>query len=400
MQSVLSQLVLGYRPLWGPTRTLAGVELSVHAADAALAVDAPHLLRTLHELWAAHSPPLLLAPQTRQLLCDLLAHAPPGSPAVAVPGAWLGDSAICQQVQAAHARGLQLVWRGDAGQPPEPPLARCFDTRLLGLSPETAVRALQAGAAAGTLLAGQMVEGLASRALVALCLDRGQAQAVLGWPQEDVLHSLRHQPLQPARATVQKLMKAIDAEQSLEVFEDILGEDPLLAYRFMVYTNSAALGLRTGIDSLRRGLVMMGYGSLSRWLSDQLPHASAEPDLQPVRAAMVVRARLTERLIDAGLETALRREVYLCALFSQLGELLREPLGSVLRRVPLSERIYDAAVLQTGPYAPSLAMARALEGGDAGVVRQLGKAHGLALEDVNRALLRTLASLEAAPPAP
>jgi EAL and modified HD-GYP domain-containing signal transduction protein len=48
-------------------------------------------------------------------------------------------------------------------------------------------------------------------------------------------------------------MKAIDAEQSLETFEDIMGEDPLLAYRFMVYTNSAALGLRTGIDSLRRG---------------------------------------------------------------------------------------------------------------------------------------------------
>ena len=69
-----------------------------------------------------------------------------------------------------------------------------------------------------------------------------------------------------------------------------MGEDPLLAYRFMVYTNSAALGLRTGIDSLRRGLVMMGYGSIQRWLSDQLPHASTELDMQPVREAMVMRA--------------------------------------------------------------------------------------------------------------
>ena len=122
-----------------------------------------------------------------------------------------------------------------------------------------------------------------------------------------------------------KLLKAIEAEQSLEVFEDILSEDPLLAYRFMVYTNSASLGLRTGIDSLRRGLVMMGYGSIKRWLSDQLPHASTEASLHPVREASVLRARLTEHLLESGVQNDLRREVYLCGLFSQLDELLREP---------------------------------------------------------------------------
>ena len=77
--------------------------------------------------------------------------------------------------------------------------------------------------------------------------------ALAGWPTEDVLYSLRHHPQQPSHAVIFKLMKAIDDEQSLETFEDIMGEDPLLAYRFMVYTNSAALGLRTGIDSLRAG---------------------------------------------------------------------------------------------------------------------------------------------------
>ncbi|WP_160046469.1 HDOD domain-containing protein, partial [Raoultella sp. 18084] len=154
-----------------------------------------------------------------------------------------------------------------------------------------------------------------------------------------------HQQPPQAHATVLKLMRAIDAEQSLEAFEQILGEDPVLAYRFMIYTNSAALGLRTGVDSLRRGLVMMGYGSLQRWLGDQLPHASTDPNLQPIRESMVIRAHLTERLLDAGVENDLRREVYLCGLLSQLGELLSEPLGTVLRRLPLSERIYDAAVL-------------------------------------------------------
>lgn len=401
VQSVLGSLILGFRPLWGRTRTLAGLELCVQEAKPdSVAVDALHLLRTVQELWEAHSPPLMLSPQTRQLLCNLLQHAPPSAPPIAVPGAWLNDSTIYGLVQSAQQRGLRLVWRGDVGHLPDANIARCFDTSLLSLPPESAVQALQAAAGAdpsrSPVPSGQMVEGIASRALMQHCLDQRQARALVGWPAEDVLHSLRHQQPQPGRPTIQKLMKAIDAEQSLEVFEDILGEDPLLAYRFMVYSNSAALGLRTGIDSLRRGLVMMGYSSLSRWLSEQLPHASTEPDLQPVRYGMVLRAKLAERLIDAGIETALRREIYLCGLFSQLDGLLREPLGPILRRIPLSERVYDAAVLHTGPYAASLALACALEGCDASVVRGLCKTHEMDLEEINRTLLRTLAGLEVA----
>lgn len=407
VQSVLGSLTLGYRPLWNAARRLAGVQLYVQD-DPAAAVDAPHLLRTLQELWSASSPPLLISAQSHQLLYNLLEHAPRGSPWIEVRGDWLSDSAIYAHVQAAHRRGLKLVWRGDLARLPDPEVAACFDNSLLSLSAQEAVAALQSGTPqrAGApaprpspVLDGQMYENLPSLALASHCLDAHRAVALAGWPAEDVLYGLRHQPLQPSHASVLKLMKAIDAEQSLEAFEHILGEEPLLAYRFMVYTNSAALGLRTGVDSLRRGLVMMGYGSLKRWLSDQLPHASTDPNLQPIRESMVIRAKLTERLIEAGIEHDLRREVYLAGLFSQLDDLLNEPLGTILRRLPLSERIVNAVVQRSGPYSPSLEMAQALEGDDAKVVRDLCEAHEMGLESVNRALLRVLSDLEVERPA-
>ncbi|MCB1979950.1 MAG: HDOD domain-containing protein [Burkholderiaceae bacterium] len=406
VQSVLGSLVLAYRPLWGRARTLAGIELKVQS-DALAPVDTPHLLRTLVELWTASSPPLLLAPQNRQLLCDMLEHAPRGTPWIAVPGAWLEDSAIHGRVKAAHHRGLRLVWRGELSRLPEPGIAACFDNSLLSLAAEDAAAALQAQSgtraaakgdkpapAASPVIDGQMYENLPSRVLLAHCLDEHQALAVAGWPVEDILYSLRHQPAAPSHHVIQRLMKAIDSDQSLEAFEDILSEDPVLAYRFMVYTNSAALGLRTGVDSLRRGFVMMGYGSLKRWLSDQLPHASTEPDMEPVRAAAVLRGRLTDHLLEAGIQNELRREVYLCGLFHGLGDLLREPLGNALHRIPLSERIYDAVVLHTGPYAPPLEMALALEGEDCAAIRELSETYDMGLEEVNRALLRVLAALE------
>ena len=328
----------------------------------------------------------------------MLENAPRGSPWIEVRGSWLSDSAIFARVKAAHQRGLKLVWRGELGRLPEPEVAQCFDNSLLTLRPEDAVAALKAAPAqrpvASPVLAGQMYENVASRALMEHCLDQHNALALAGWPTEDVLYSLRHQPQQPSHAVIFKLMKAIDDEQSLETFEDILGQDPILAYRFMVYTNSAALGLRTGIDSLRRGLVMMGYGSIKRWLSDQLPHASNEPNMQPVRESMVMRATLMAHLLDAGIENDLRREIYLCGLLSQLDDLLGEPLGTILRRLPLSERIYDATVLRTGPYAGGLQMACALETEDASAIRSLCETYEMDIEEVNRALLRVLADLE------
>jgi hypothetical protein len=404
VQSVLGSLILGYRPLWNRARKLAGVQLYVQN-EAATVVDAAHLLRTVQELWSSTSPPLLLSAQTRQLLCTLLEEAPRGAPWIEVRGDWLSDTAIWSRVKAAHQRGLKLVWRGDVGRLPEPEVARCFDNSLLTLRPEDAVAALQkpparpgtpapAARAASPVLAGQMYENVASRALMEHCLDQQNALALAGWPVEDVLYGQRHQAPQPSHAVILRLMKAIDAEQSLETFEEIMGEDPLLAYRFMVYTNSAALGLRTGIDSLRRGLVMMGYGSLKRWLSDQLPHASTDLNLRPVREAMVIRAQLVAHLLDAGVENDLRREIYLCGLLSQLDEIMGEPLGGILRRIPLSERIYDAAVLGSGPYASGLQMACALESDDASAIRKLCEAYEMDLEEVNRALLRVLADLE------
>ena len=157
--------------------------------------------------------------------------------------------------------------------------------------------------------------------------------------------------------------------------------------------NSAALGARQPIDSLRRALVLLGYSPLQKWLGNLLLHACEEPDLQPVRQAMVQRAQLTSLLLDAGVSQELRSEVYLCGLFSRLDDILDEPLEDSLARLPLSERIPDAALRQEGPYASSLEMAIALENETgAEAVRDLCEQHGMHLETINRTLLRLISS--------
>jgi c-di-GMP-related signal transduction protein len=194
-----------------------------------------------------------------------------------------------------------------------------------------------------------------------------------------------------------RIIKGLEADQSMEQIESIMGEEPVLAYRFLSHVNSAGIGLRTGIASIRHGLMMMGYSSLAKWLVAQLPKASNDINMHPVKAAMVLRARLMEHLLDAGIEEDLRREVYLCGLFSQLNLLMADALPNLLRRLPLSDRIYDATVTHTGPYAAALAIATSQAQDDTATIRAVCAQHSMPIDEANRALLRTLITLKVQP---
>ncbi|WP_394790084.1 HDOD domain-containing protein [Rhodoferax sp.] len=401
-QTVLGSITLGYRPLWDKSRSVAAIQLFIDARSDA-PVDAVQLLNALQELGNPGTPPLLLSVKSPQLLRDLLDNAPRSPYWIEVRNEWMHSHAMPQRVQRAHQRGLRLVWRGEADEAPAPELAACFFTRLLRLSPQAALSGLQAAARKRSdpgaqtdspVLAGQIYEGIASRLLMEHCLDQQQAAALLGWPDEDVLHALQHKATAPDYSAMVKLVKAVDEDLAVEQIEALLSEEPILTFRFLAYANSAAVGLRNDIESLRHGLMMLGYKQLKRWLQEQMPQGSRDPNLLPVKAAMVLRARLMENLMDAGVEHELAREIYLCGLFSQIDVLMGEALGTALHRVPLSSRIYNATVRNSGPYAPLLQIASAQESDNGSAIRSLCHEHGMGLEDVNRALLHTLSALK------
>ena len=242
------------------------------------------------------------------------------------------------------------------------------------------------------VVAGSMYEGLAGQALQEHTLGRQGVWAVEGWPAEELLHAYRFRQIQPSRPLLRALIKAIEDDESLEVVEHRMGDEPLLVYRFLRYANSAHLGARSEVHSVRQGLMVMGYTKLRAWLMEQIPHASDDPNLDPIRFAMVLPARTMERLADAGVEDDLRREVFQCGIFSQLDLLLGEPIGAATHRLPLPGRNASAVVGQTGPYAAWLEVASALESSNTRMIREVCKAHKMPADEVNRALLRNLVS--------
>jgi c-di-GMP-related signal transduction protein len=164
-------------------------------------------------------------------------------------------------------------------------------------------------------------------------------------------------------------------------------------FRLLALVNSAAFGLRREIQSLRHAIMLLGFDSLGRWLNEQLAGADSDPELHPVRYAMVMRSRLAQHLLESGSEDDLRAEVYTTALLAELDRLLHQPLGTLINKLPLSERLFDAVLRGTGPYHPLLDVARVQ--GDPDILHQLPavcERHEMSLEHANRSLLRMLAS--------
>ena len=387
--SVLGHLTLGYQLVWNRQRQVAGVLLFIEQPDAK-AVDAAHLLTTLAQAWSGQSPQLILCVQSQGLLRDLLEHAAPDGPWIAVPQDSLPDPVLAAQVCAAHARGLQLVRRGDAIAPSDDATDGCFSIVIATYDATSA--ALPALALAPNV--SRIVQGLPSRALADRHLDAPEVWGVAGWPVEDAAHGQRRQSIPPDKAGIARLVRHTDADVPLEMIEHTLDDDPVLVYRFLLHINSPALGLRSQIESLRHGLMMLGLSNFKRWLLEQSPTASDDLDLQPVRKSIVVRARLTEQLLDAGDEDALRSEIYLCGLLSQIDLVLGESMASALQRLPLSERITSAIRGKSGPYAPYLTIAAALEYPLMKALPQFCETHQTDMGDVNRVLLRVLAQVQ------
>jgi c-di-GMP-related signal transduction protein len=289
-----------------------------------------------------------------------------------------------------------------------PAQAASFLQHVVSLSPEQALLALrvslhrQHGSTpesnarlSSPVRAHQIVDCVPSHVLAKHCLDEQGANAIVGWPTEDVLYAHRHARIQPDASTLRCVLQAIEVNASMEHVEQQLGQDPVLAYRFLRYVNSAGLGLDRAIDSLRHGLTVLGLSRTASWLRELSAQASQDADLKPIRQNLALRARFLALLLDAGESDALRRELSLCGLLSQIDWLLGESMTSALRGLPLPTRITEALLSQEGPYWPFLALASALENPYPTPPQVICAKYDFDLEEVNLTLLRSLAELHA-----
>ena len=422
--AILGQLVLGHSPMIARDRHVVATRLTIFPDQRDGAPDARALLDRLLDVWPApdgaadgsialtlrplsevgapaaapaaapadaptKATPLSLNVASEPWLRALLGLAPPPHVMLEIPAFMASDVGNAPALRRLHEAGSTLIIKGRPVTELPREVLPCFRHSLIDVGEERRHDAAPPPGVVRTISHIQV--GVRTRADVQAAFDRG-AVAVLGWPIDDAPAASAARQGGPDLQVVMELIKRVDREEPIPRLEQVLKNDPQLAFRLIRYLNSAAFGLSVEIASFQHAIMMLGYKKLKRWLALLLASSSKDPAMRPAMHAAVRRGLMMEELGRGNVDDEMRSEMFICGVFSLLDRMLGQPFDALLASVPVPERVRQALVDASGPYQPYLALVRAVESGSRGEIRQAADQTFMGLAEVNAALLRALAS--------
>ena len=417
---VLAHVGLGYSPMIDRQRAVVATRITVFPERPEAVPDAPALLAALQEVWpapeggddlkptlrpldpgavksraqAAATAPARLADHPvslniagEALLRAVMEAAPPPHLMLEVPAFMATDPALAALLQGLRAAGSVLLIKGRPLVPVEPEVLACFSHSIVEADDD---RRTGAAPAPGVRQVSTVQAGTRTAAAVEQAFERG-AVAVLGWPFDDPLPGPDARPKVPTEIQiVMELISGVERELPVDRLEAILRRDPTLAFRLLRYLNSPAFGLSAEINSFGHAIMMVGYQRLKRWLALLLATSSKGANAKALMHAAVCRGLLMEELARGQGDAEMRGEMFICGVFSLLDHLLQQPIAELLSNVPVPERVQRSLREEGGPYAPYLALVRAVEQESIYDIRECSDKLMLGPAEVNRALLVAL----------
>jgi EAL and modified HD-GYP domain-containing signal transduction protein len=388
---VLDQVVLGASSLFDAKRAPVVAHMTVFPQRPDAAIDAAGLLQVIDVIAPPEAGPLLLSVANEAGLRALLAAPTAPHLMIEVPGFMLVDAELATHLHERVATGLSLVLGGRVPEGAPQGLWALF--RAVTVDRANIRNPLPAG------LGGRPLQryfiGADAPAMSAGALKAGFS-AVIGWPVGDAPgRDAKAKPVPAGVTTVVDLMQRVDREEPAEKLEAVVRKDPTLAFRLMRYLNSPGFGLSVEISSFRHALMILGYQRLKRWLALLVTSAIDDPDMRPLMQLAVRRGLLMEEVARPGGDEAQANELFICGVFSTLDRMIGQPFEQLLKTIPVQESVAAALVDDSGPCAPFLALARAVEAESAYDIREAAAALMLTVGDVNRALGKSLVNAHA-----
>lgn len=200
---------------------------------------------------------------------------------------------------------------------------------------------------------------------------------------------LKGQVVSPSQASAAHLFSKLRSDAEVEEIELAIKKDAALGYNLLRLINSAGLGLRTKITSIRQAVMLLGTERLQRWAALLM---TAGVDGKPTLAGnmAVVRAKMMELLAQRSMSPEDQEEAFLIGLFSLLDRMLGCSLEEALSMLGLDGAVTEALLQGSGRFMDVLAMAIACEMDDAAVFAEVAQRLDLSYRDINVAHMEAL----------
>lgn len=299
----------------------------------------------------------------------------------------IAESAVL--LESLRLRGFRLSFRHSVVAPVYKPWHGLADFVKVELSPATEpnIQALVAaikGRTGAVVVAEKIERAEQFETFKALGVERFQGF----W--FSVPEIVQPRVLTPGEMTALELFNLVRKEAPLDEVELVLKKDAALGLSLLRIINSAAMGLRQPVTSLRQVVQLMGYQKLARWAAMLMTSAS-QSTTSLLGASAVVRGRMMELLAQNNMTGDEAGSAFLVGLLSQLDRLLGTPMARVLDRLALDAEVSAALLQRSGKFGDMLNLVVACESDDEQAFAAAFARLGYTNRQINMAHLEALA---------
>lgn len=166
-------------------------------------------------------------------------------------------------------------------------------------------------------------------------------------------------------------------EMNVDSVAGIIMRDVSFTYNLLRYINSAAIGLRTRVRSIRQALILLGQQETARWLSLVALRQLGLGKPGEVLVMCIVRGRMGELLAGpAGMKDR-GTDMFLLGVFSAIDALLGRPAEEVAMELPLAPDVQAALLGEVNPLSELFRLVMAYERGAWSEVYEIAKKLGV-----------------------
>lgn len=151
-----------------------------------------------------------------------------------------------------------------------------------------------------------------------------------------------------------------DPKIDFDEIEELISHDVSLSYKLLKLLNSAAFALPQKVDSIKRGLVILGFDAIKAWTT-LIALNSINPTTTELMTLTLIRAKMCENLasdFDSNPDTA-----FTVGLFSTIEAMLLHPKDELLAALPLTDPVKQALLNQQGELGEMLKIVMLCEHG-------------------------------------
>lgn len=166
------------------------------------------------------------------------------------------------------------------------------------------------------------------------------------------------------RLNLLQLLSLVSQDADTGALEEIFRKEPKLSYSLLRLVNSAALNLRTPVNSFAQAIALLGRRQLQRWLQ-LLVYADPGNDqrINPLLQWAAMRGRLMELSLPQ-ISPACSADgdaAFMAGTFSLLDVLLNLPMEEILAQLPIADEIKAALLERSGPLGELLSAIEAAD---------------------------------------